>query len=209
MTERDIRQASPDDPIAEVQGPPSYALIDFASICPRARSDADDVDALELVGELIREVVVGQFPYDRARVREIQCRLYGGWWGRTGIPTEQRAWVLRNLRQLRTLRYGIRTVPTIVDAMLCAPDAVLWGTYKNKQQKMVDQMLAQDAALLVAQEDVSLILVSDDDDFTPVLLALAQRTTMCMHWLRQRDAGDNDRHFLGSSVSMTKSEAWQ
>ncbi len=72
---------------------------------------------------------------------------------------------------------------------------------------MVDQMLAQDALFLANQYDL-LGLVSDDEDFFPVVLALSQATSMPIRWLRQRIDGRNDGYLANTNVAMLQDAAW-
>ena len=187
---------------------PTVALVDFASLVPGPKSEGAYLDAIELLWELILEVVQPRRADEM--VHEVQCRLYGGWFARDGSPTEQYAWILRNTRHLRGLRTGVRVVPTIIEALLCRPGVRLWGTYKNKRQKMVDHMLALDA-LSVARdgENPCILIISDDEDYTPVVLTIETETAAQVCWLRQHEPGSNDQHFDQSRVELMVSELWK
>jgi hypothetical protein len=97
-----------------------------------------------------------------------------------------------------------------VDALACAPEAVLQGTYKNKQQKLVDQMLSHDAGFYArGSEHRDILIVSDDEDFMPAVLSLTIETDANFLWLRQRADGDNDRFFDSARVELLVDPAWQ
>ena len=183
------------------------ALIDFASVCTGPRSDAGVRDALDLVAELISEMV-SRFGSGHD-VHEVQCRLYGGWRDVTGKPTEHLVWVIRHLGRLRGLRGRMRIVPTVAEALACAPRKQLRATYRNRGQKMVDGMLAMDAHRYARfAEHSRIIVVSDDDDFVPVVLAITVETDASVVWLRQRTAALNDDCFDLGRTELVVSSLW-
>jgi hypothetical protein len=122
---------------------------------------------------------------------------------------QQRSWLLRSIRRLSGLEDGVRIVPEIADSLACTPQLVLWGTYKNREQKMVDQMLSHDALFLARQgEHESLLIISDDEDFVPAVLVITSPTSARVCWMRQRDTGSNDYHFDSGTVELLTDPAW-
>src|SRR4051812_36224010 len=62
--------------------------------------------------------------------------------------------------------------------------------FRERTAKMVDTMIAEDAAVLARTgTHSSLLLVSDDDDFVPVVLSLSRTTASTIRWVRQRSVG--------------------
>jgi len=165
-------------------------------------------DAIDLLATLVRRIVVARMT-EEVPVHEVICRLYGGWFDITGGATEQRSWILKHLRRLQGLADGVRLVPETADSLLCFPYARLRGTYKNKQQKMVDQMLAHDAVFLArSSEHSSLLLIADDDDYVPASIVIATQTSTRLIWLRQRASGTNDSHLDQSRVEFLTDGDW-
>jgi hypothetical protein len=183
---------------------PVVALIDLGNVCPN-RSEQDHLDALLLLGEMLRRAC----PRDataRQHPIEVECRLYGGFRDINGGATERRAWVTRHLGTLRGLADGVRVVPTIVDHIVTAPDALLAGTYVDGRQKMVDGMISDDLfSYARSGHYASIILVSDDEDFVPAVLSATRTTPTLIRWLRKRARGRNDQHFLSSIDFLTDS----
>jgi hypothetical protein len=187
---------------------PTIALVDMASVCPGPRSEAEYRDAIDLTGALIRRVAAPRRS-ESVGVHEVVCRLYGGWFAHDGTPMQQRSWLLRSIRRLSGLEDGVRIVPEIADSLACTPQLVLWGTYKNREQKMVDQMLSHDALFLARQgEHESLLIISDDEDFVPAVLVITSQTSARVCWMRQRDTGSNDYHFDSGTVELLTDPAW-
>ena len=187
--------------------PPSVALVDFASVCTSAKVDSVVRDSLDLLGVLIREVVKSRL--SAGTTHEVDVRLYGGWRDISGQPTEQRVWITRHLNRLRSIQDRVRLVPTVVDSILSAPRFELHGTYKNRGQKMVDVMIVEDAHSVAQMPGTILMLVSDDDDFVPAMLALTMTTPLVVLWLRQRVAAENDKYFRQGSIEMLVSPSWR
>lgn len=187
---------------------PTIALVDIASVCPGPRSEAEYRDGIDLAGALIRRAVAPRRA-ENPDVHEVACRLYGGWYAHDGTPMQQRAWLLRNIKRLSGLEKAIRIVPEVADSLACAPHLVLWGTYKNREQKMVDQMLSHDALSLAREgEHESFLLISDDEDFVPTVLAITSQTSARVCWMRQRATGSNDHHFDSRAVELLTDSAW-
>ena len=198
-----MNQALIDSADGRSASPATLAVIDLASICPSG-DEQTHIDAMELLAIIVRESC-GVEPGD---THEVECRLYGGFRDITGIPTERGRWVVQHAELLRGLRDGVRIVPRIIEAPSSAPDAILVGTYANKKQKMVDGMIAEDLREAVREGNhTSLLLVSDDEDFVPVLLGLSRKTSAAVRWVRQRPTGRNDHHFR-RGVTFLMNERW-
>lgn len=185
---------------------PTIALIDVASVYPSPQSEAEYRDGIDLIDELVRRVVAARRSTDD--VAEVVCRLYGGWYARDGTPMQQRVWLLRNIRRFGGLRSGVRLIPELADSLAYAPSAVLWGTYKNKGQKMVDHMLALDGIYYARTGDHdSLLVISDDEDFLPAVLVISTDTSTKVCWMRQHEA-TNDKHLNSAMVELLTDPAW-
>ncbi|WP_432571586.1 PIN domain-containing protein [Kineococcus sp. SYSU DK005] len=184
----------------------ALVLVDFGSVVPATKTQADVIEGLELVTELLPRVLIPA-PL-RRNVIDVRIRLYGGFFAREGTATQQYSFLAReHRRQLGGLSNGLRVVSELAVALACRPDARIIGTYRGGRQRMVDQMLAQDALFLANQYDL-LGLVSDDEDFFPVVLALSQATSMPIRWLRQRIDGRNDGYLANTNVAMLQDAAW-
>jgi uncharacterized LabA/DUF88 family protein len=189
-----------------VPEPPSVALIDFRSLLRGATSDATCREAVELVAELSRSSIS---PSSRTASppRELRCRLYGGFRDRSGRPTPEYVGLLRHIDLLRGLARGVRTVPAIALNIMSLPSDDLVGTYRRTGQKMVDTTMAADCAALAGGGWRSLTLVSNDDDFVPVLLSITGRG-IPVQWLRRSRDGDNDALLSRQGVRLLSDPAW-
>ncbi len=184
--------------------PATIALVDVSSICPSG-DERSHIDALDLIALLVRTGCGVEAPAPHA-VHEVECRLYGGFRDIAGRPTERGTWLTRHIGQLRGLKDGIRIVPTMAESIASAPGALLSGTFANGVQKMVDTMMSEDAGEFARSGlHNSLLLLSDDDDFVPTVLAISRTTPSTVRWIRQRPIGRNDRHFGPTTVLLTDS----
>ena len=200
-------QESPPSDEAHLGGPPSVALIDVARVYPSPKTEAEYCDGIDLIDELVRRVVAPR-RVDQ-NVAEVVCRLYGGWYAHDGTPMQQRVWLLKNIKRFGGLRSGVRLIPELADSLTYVPRAILWGTYKNKAQKMVDHMLALDSLYYARSGDhENVLVVSDDEDFLPAILVINTDTSTKVCWLRQRSALTNDRYLDISRVELLIDSAW-
>lgn len=175
---------------------------------PSPKSEAEYRDGIDLVDALVRRVIAAR--RTGTEVVEVVCRLYGGWYAHDGTPMEQRVWLLKNIRRFGGLRSGVRLIPELADSLAAVPSAVLWGTYKNKSQKMVDQMLALDSLHYARSGDYPrLLIIADDEDYLPAVLVITTLTSTKVSWMRQRAALENDRHFDVSRVEVLTDSAWR
>jgi uncharacterized LabA/DUF88 family protein len=183
-------------------------LIDFASVVPSPKSAADTADALELTNAIVRRVVRDRIHAGDA-IHETRCRLYGGWFDINGSPLQQHGWLLAGLRGFGGLDKGVRIVGEVADTLACHPSARLVGTYKNQGQKMVDAMMSLDALFFARSGNHrSLLIVSDDDDFVPVTIAVTRETSTTVCWLRQREQSHNDHQLSSEAVELLTDTRW-
>lgn len=184
----------------------SVALIDFRTLLNGPTSEAACRDAVDLAAELARSAIVPSEIRETA-AHELRCRLYGGFRDRIGNPTPEYHGLLAHIEELRGLDRGVRTIPEIALNVLDLPKDDLVGTYRKGGQKMVDTAIAADASKLANQPLFSLTIVSNDDDFVPVLLAVAHRP-MLVQWLRRPRAGDNDALLRREGIVTIWDPAW-
>lgn len=160
-----------------------------------------------MLGDLVRRVLVP--PVSVGEVYEVECRLYDGWLDWRGDPTEKHHRARRLLPRLLGVEQRVRLLPQIATSLACRPDAELTGTYKNRGQKMVDQMLAQDALYLskLGQYD-HLLVIANDDDYVPAMLAIAAEGSIPIRWLRKRRETEYDHHYSGLPIIFLTDGAW-
>ncbi|MEV6212622.1 hypothetical protein [Kitasatospora sp. NPDC051914] len=187
----------------------NVALIDFNNLSPQANSQPTVLDTLELISILVR----GHFsPGKLTRPRdaiEVECRIYDGWVDRAGGYMEKYRLANSQLGALQSLEDGVRILPRLVTSLACHPGAKLTGTYKNGGQKMVDQMLAQDAHFYSEQDEYDQILIiANDDDYVPAVLAASTRWGKPISWIRKRGSTPHDLHFNLLNVELLSSSSW-
>lgn len=185
------------------------ALVDFNNLNSSASDNEDLIlDTFDVLAELIRRVILPEAgkqnaPYD------VECRLYDGWVDVAGGYMSKYRKVTRLLPRLRGLERNIRILPTVAVGLACRPDATLIGTYYKRGQKMVDQMLAQDAIHYAASREYDeILLVADDEDYVPSMLVLGTAGHVPVRWLRKRATGRNDLHFTGLPVTFLHDGIW-
>jgi len=184
----------------------SFALIDFRTLLQGPTTEAACRDALDLAGELARSAIV-PIEFRENVTHELRCRLYGGFRDRIGNPTPEYRGLLAHVGRLQGLDRGVRTIPEIALNVLSLPTDDLLGTYRKGEQKMVDTAIAADAGDLGHEPLASLTVVSNDDDFVPVLLSVARRP-MLVQWLRRPRVGDNDALLHREGIVTISDPAW-
>jgi len=168
----------------------AIALVDYDnSIYSQEKSEADVGYNLSLLIPFL-----AKFARERlGRVDELRVLLYGGWIIETGAYSDRAQWILASIGRFRGRRNGVRILPSIVTALAIRPSDNLLGSYRvttiPRRQKMVDCMIAVDALYFSRVEDASLIIVSDDDDLVPALIALRANTAQSVSLLRKRAKG--------------------
>ena len=134
---------------------------------------------------------------------EIACRLYGGWTSLDNQTTSQAGWLLSEVSKFRGRNGPLRTKMSLAMNVICRSDLSFVGTYRDGGQKMVDGMICTDLIHLASDDTQSLVLVSDDDDFVPSVIASATlRSTKRPVYVLRREKkigkGPND-HILRSA----------
>jgi hypothetical protein len=187
-------------------------LADFNNVGPSAVTDGDAViqDGLERVADLVRRVLAPRTPSRSRDALDVDVRLYDGWLDKNGALLEKSRITTRLLPAcLDGLQDGVRISATIVTSLACRPDAILRGTYINREQKMVDQMLAQDLHYFASLDIYGAIcVIASDEDYVPALLATASRYQTPITWLRSRELGRNDDYLTAASVTTIYDAAW-
>jgi hypothetical protein len=179
--------------------------MDLSSFAPRIRVEADVEDALHLVRDLLERVVV---PERHGRgVAEVDLRVYGGFFAHDGTSTAPYSFLIRRMKAVEGLSNGMRIRVSPAVSLACKSSARIIGTYRDGRQRMVDQMLAQDALYLASNYDV-LGILADDEDYFPAILALSTLSKVPVRWLRQRPTGRNDAHLSTSRVLTLTDSAW-
>lgn len=166
------------------------ALVDYDNLCPRNRTEHEvEIRTTELL-DLLARALQAAFP----GLRELDVRLYGGWFDEQGVHSPSALWLLPLLPVLRGRRQGLIVRPTLAMTMLQFPDVELRGTVrgkgKSRRQKMVDGMLGCDAvfAAMLGQSRVG--IVSDDDDLLPAALSAHAADPAGAALMRRRAAGE-------------------
>jgi hypothetical protein len=188
----------------------NVALIDFSNLNPRASSKPIVFDTLELISSIVRRTFSPSKSTLPRNAIEVECRIYDGWIDRTGGYMEKYRIVNSLLAHLTSLESGVRIIPRIATSLACNPGIKLTGTYKNGGQKMVDQMLAQDAHYYAEQEAYDRILVvANDDDYVPAIMATSIRWGKPIRWIRKRPQSPHDSYFENLNVELFNDPSWQ
>ncbi|MET9484262.1 hypothetical protein [Streptomyces sp. NPDC006638] len=188
----------------------NVALIDFNNLNPRAISEPVVLDTLELISSLVRRTFSPSKSTLPRDATEVECRIYDGWIDRAGGYMEKYRIVDSLLENLASLESGVRIIPRIATSLACNPGIKLTGTYKNGGQKMVDQMLAQDAHYYAEQDEYDRILVvANDDDYVPAVMATSIRWGKPIRWIRKRNQTPHDAHFEKMNVELFNYPSWQ
>ncbi|MGW0107466.1 hypothetical protein ACWD0B_19610 [Streptomyces cellulosae] len=187
----------------------NVALIDFNNLNPRANTRPTIQDSLELISNLIRKVFSPGKPTLPRDAIEVECRIYDGWVDRAGGYMEKYRIANSLLNSVRSLEDGVRIIPRLATSLACNPQAKLTGTYKNGGQKMVDQMLSQDAHFYSEQEEYDRILVvANDDDYVPAMMATSIRWGKPIAWIRKRPTTPHDIYFRSLDVELINDPSW-
>ncbi|MBB5757784.1 hypothetical protein HNR00_002500 [Methylorubrum rhodinum] len=140
------------------------ALIDYDNIMSvKERSITDVITNLsEMIPHLVFKIQA-LVP----DVEEVNFRLYGGWSLRDGQSSQQCVWLLSEMGRFNRRHGSVRAKCRLARELIAQTDLSLVGTYRDGGQKMVDGMITADLIHLSNDEEISLVLVSDDDDFVP------------------------------------------
>lgn len=180
------------------------ALLDVSSLAPRIRTDLDAVEALNLARTLLRRALPRNTP---STIIDTDLRIYGGFFAHDGSQTDHYTFLRKALPRVQGLSDGLRVRPNLAGSLACRPSARIIGTYRDGRQRMVDQMLSQDARYLAPRYD-ALTIIADDEDYFPAVLALATEHRGPISWIRQRALGRNDQHLQGTTVTTAFYPEW-
>lgn len=167
------------------------ALVDYDNV--RATPDRTAIDAtlnLEELFDRVSLVVRGSLP----DANEIDLRLYGGWIGEDGRYSRNAEWMLAALPNVGGRHHGLRLRAHLVTNAACRPNELLVGTVRVRtrpvRQKMVDGLMTIDALHLANEPAATFLVISDDDDLVPCVLALSRTVSAPLFLYRLRPAGD-------------------
>ena len=168
-----------------VQG---LALIDFDNFRRRDKKSKAD---LEIDVRTLVDQVACTFASAHPETRELDVRLYGGWTHPDGLPSRDASWLIELLPELRGRRYGLIIRPALATTMIRFPEFILRGTVRgrNQRQKMIDGMMGCDALHVVANGQILVGLVTDDDDLLPAALSAHDTNAGMLTWMRGRRVG--------------------
>lgn len=127
-----------------------------------------------------------------------------------GKDTPAAVWARSLIPKLPRRDGGVRIYPKLAHDVGCRPSIRLIGTHRASGQKMVDAMLIVDT-LHFLQNTGTVILISDDEDFSPAMMAAAviPRARANLYWYRRRALGTcvNDVNLAGNDLLITQFEA--
>lgn len=182
----------------------AVALVDYDNVRGNQveRTALDVAANLTLLGDQLG--VAGA----RLGLEEIRARLYGGWVTQNNGFSQRANWMLVGLSHLRGLRSGVRVIPEMVTTCISAPPHRLIGTLRTDrnpiEQKMVDTLITADMIMYPACD--TLLVVSDDDDMVPGLIAASKSRNSSTKLLRVRPAGQalNDAVLTNLAITIHK-----
>lgn len=168
----------------------AFALIDYdaAKAIRPERTAADAGINLDFIGRGLSTTLTALGD----TCRDVECRLYGGWVDQQNRTTANAVHVLSSLHVLRGRRNRQLFRPTLVMKGFRHNERLV-GTYRSNRrppcQKMIDTLITVDALHLATYPDSLILLVSNDDDFTPPLIELAMFSDAQVTWCRPREIG--------------------
>lgn len=160
---------------------------------------SDAAANLQWVFDVVTKYVALRVSSRYGRISELQVRLYGGWLDERGQATGRADWIYRVVGDMRGRRNGVRVLPQVATTIASCPDDALIGLCRkragSREQKMVDTMMTVDLLHFAQERDAILLVMSDDDDMVPGVLAAASYWAKPVWLLRRRKdgAGLNDR----------------
>ena len=179
------------------------ALVDYDNV--RATPERTPTDAALNLEELVDRIVL----LTRANhpdAEEIDLRLYGGWITEAGHYSRNAQWLMGALPIARGRRDGIRLKAHLVTNPVCQPSKLLIGTVRLRtkpvRQKMVDGLMTIDAIHLASHPEVEVLIISDDDDLIPCVLALRISVSSPLFVYRLRTAGSGLNDAMLSSLGV-------
>jgi NYN domain len=166
----------------------AVCLVDYDNLHEQAETCKVDVEQ-NLIA--LRQLVIRAASVIDGGCEEIRIRLYGGWRDERRRATVKCLWVVELLSQLRGREGRLLLSAELVYAALCRPADVLTGTYRRlpppPRQKMVDTMMVVDVVHLLRNPEISVVILSDDDDLIPAVLMGHEDITekRPLHWVRK------------------------
>lgn len=173
-----------------------FALVDYDNVKPvqKERAGTDVEDNVYRITRRATSVVKEFFPGHR----EIALRLYGGWTDRANKKTASGNWIYQATANVRGKHNGIRVLPEVATNNYGCGFSQYIGLYRDGGQKMVDTLIVSDLITLCTNYDCPVLLMSDDEDMLPGLVA-SRSAWKSLAVLRNRPFGEamND-HVLGA-----------
>lgn len=173
------------------------ALVDYDNITSiKERSITDVVTNLsELIPNLVSKIRI-LVP----DVEEVNFRFYGGWSLRDGQSSQQCVWLLSEMGRFNRRHGSVRAKCRLARELIAQTELSLVGTYRDGGQKMVDGMITADLIHLSNDKELSLVLVSDDDDFVPGVitgscLRSPKSPLIVLRPKRKKNIPLNDHHY--------------
>lgn len=173
------------------------ALVDYDNITSvKERRATDVVTNLSVMVPSIILKIQSLVP----DVEEVNLRFYGGWSLRDGQSSQQCGWLLGEIGRFNRRHGSVRAKCRLARELIAQSELSLVGTYRDGGQKMVDGMITADLIHLSNDGEISLILVSDDDDFVPGVLTGARLRTLknpliVIRSKRKTNVPLNDHHY--------------
>lgn len=167
-----------------------FALIDYDNVKPMGREVAKlDVEYnLEQIAKRVSEIVKTNYP----SCGEISLRLYGGWTNRANGRTPAGSWIYGALGTIRAKRLGIRMTPEVAVNNIFSELPQFVGLHRDGGQKIVDTLIVADMVWIAMEYDCPIVLLSDDEDMLPGLVAAN---------LRKRQVTLSRRRALGEAMN--------
>lgn len=172
-----------------------HTLIDYDNVKQNNERGSADVSInLSLLIPSLSNRVSALLPDSQ----EIWCRLYGGWITLDSQRTLQGTWMLSEISKFRGRIGPLRSKISMSTEISARSDLTLIGTYRDGGQKMVDGMMSVDLISLSDDHDTSLVIVSDDDDLVPSIIASSVKRpsnnpVFVLRRQKKPGSGPNDR----------------
>ena len=155
----------------------------------REETDAEAGASLERLFEVVDDLLRSR---GMTEVKRVYLYLYGGWLDEKGRPSAESTRIGRVLPRYRSRKIAASHVTIATKIALEAfPERSLIGTRYGGKQKMVDAMLALDAAHFATPSDPSraadraVVIVSADVDILPGLVSRRRVPQFLLRLLRR------------------------
>lgn len=173
------------------------ALVDYDNITSKKERSITDVfiNLSEMIPHLVFKIQT-LVP----DVEEINFRFYGGWSTKDGQASQKCVWLLTAIGRFNRRHGSVRAKCGLARELIAQTELSLVGTYRDGSQKMVDGMITADLIHLSADEEISIVLVSDDDDFVPGVITGSCRRPpksplIVLRPKRKKNDPLNDHHY--------------